>query len=213
MTIETRERGPQPQSLSHAGWIVLGSAAGRLILRRICAGMARELQMRRGAPAVESRLGIVRLWRVETYQKVAKGPEAVWILSDGTTLHPDDPVLELHIAGDRLIDALQGGRFWAHVIADEFASLVPLLQPRREIAIVGSTILQRQVIAFGASVRPVRRTIHGRLDTFYRKLILTAFHPGGVRRVFAQREPVADAAISLKNFCCRFAAASSSEFG
>jgi len=213
MTTETREVAPGLHWLHYAGWTVLGSLAGRRVLRQVCAVMVRKFQRRRGSPAVESRLGVVRLWRIETYREIARGSEAMWLLSDGTSLHPDDPVLELHIAGDRLIDALQGGRSWKHVIAEEFASLVPLLQSRREIAIVGSTILQRQVVAFGASVRPVARTLHCRLDTFYRKLILIAFHPGGIRRVFAQRESLADAAISLKNFRCRFAAASSSEFG
>jgi hypothetical protein len=69
-----------------------------------------------------------------------------------------------------------------------------LLQSRDEIALVGSTILRRQVTEFGASLRELPPGIHKSLDTFYRRLILLAFHPSGVKRVLLEREPVAEAA-------------------
>jgi hypothetical protein len=65
---------------------------------------------------------------------------------------PGDPVLEFHIAGDRFMQLLRTAH-WRAVIEQEFHSLVPLLQSRDETALVGSTILRRQVADFGASLR------------------------------------------------------------
>jgi hypothetical protein len=82
--------------------------------------------------------------------------------------------------------------------------LVPLLQARDEIALVGTTILRRQVADFGASLRELPPGVHKSLDTFYRKLILLAFHPGGAKRVLSERQAVAEAAISREEFCRRY---------
>ncbi|TMJ45918.1 MAG: hypothetical protein E6G84_15205 [Alphaproteobacteria bacterium] len=125
------------------------------------------------------------------------------MLDDGVRLDPGDPVLEFHIAGDRFIELL-GAVHWRTVIQQEFQSLVPLLQPRDEKALVGTTILRRQVTDFGASLREPPPGMHKSLDTFYRKLILLAFHPGGAERVLSERQSVAEAAISRQEFCRRY---------
>jgi hypothetical protein len=68
----------------------------------------------------------------------------------------------------------------------------------------GSTILRRQVADFGASLRELPPGVHKSLDTFYRKLILLAFHPGGAKRVLSEKQAVAEAAISREEFCRRY---------
>ncbi len=93
---------------------------------------------------------------------------------------------------------------WRAVIEQEFHSLAPLLQSRDETALVGSTILRRQVTDFGASLREPPPGVHKSLDTLYRKLILLAFHPGGAKRVVSEKQAVAEAAISRKEFCRRY---------
>jgi hypothetical protein len=191
-------------SPTKVGWTLLSTTAGRRLLRYVCDVMVRRLEASRGAPLLESRLGIVRLWRVERFRNVAIGEAQPWTLDDGTIVEPDDLVLEMHIHGGRLCAALEGGRAWREVIAEEFGSLTPLLGEHDEKAIVGTTILRRQVISFGATVRPAQARLHSALDTFYRKLILIAFHPGGASRVLRERQCVVDAAISIPSFVRRF---------
>jgi hypothetical protein len=186
------------------GWTLLSTPAGRRLLRYVCDVMVRRLETSRGAPLLESRLGVVRLWREERFRSVATGEAEPWTLDDGTILDPDDRVLEMHIHGGRLCAALESGRAWREVIAEEFGSLAPLLADHNEKAIVGTTILKRQVISFGASVRPAQTRLHSTLDTFYRRLILIAFHPGGASRVLRERQRVVDAAISIPSFVQRF---------
>jgi hypothetical protein len=69
---------------------------------------------------------------------------------------------------------------------------------------VGSTILGRQVAEFGAQLRPVPPGLHRLWDTFYRKLILLAFHPAGADRASRASPPVLEAAIARVEFCRRF---------
>jgi hypothetical protein len=185
------------------GWTLLGSGIGRFFVLAVCQQMSRNLERRRGAPAVESRHGVVRLWRIERFRDVSWLPQQPWTLHDGVRLQPDDPVLEFHIAGDRFIRLLHNAQ-WRTVVAQEFHSMVSALQVRDEVALVGSTILRRQVSDFGASLRELPPGLHRSLDTFYRKLILLAFHPGGARRVLLEHRPVVEAAISRREFCRRF---------
>jgi hypothetical protein len=70
--------------------------------------------------------------------------------------------------------------------------------------LVGSTILARQVPEFGAVLRPLPPGLHRSWDTFYRKLILLAFHPGGADRAARENAPVLEAAIARVEFCRRF---------
>jgi hypothetical protein len=90
------------------------------------------------------------------------------------------------------------------VIDEEFRSLAPQIADREEVALVGSTILARQVAEFGAVVRPIPAGLHRSWDTFYRKLILLAFHPGGAARAAHESPPVLEAAIARVEFCRRF---------
>ena len=201
--------GTPPPLAKRLGWTLLGSALGRPLAVGVCRWMSRNLESTRGAPSLESRNGIVRLWRIEKFEDLSWLPEQPWVLDDGVRLDPTDPVLEFHIAGDRFIELLRTAH-WRTIIAQEFHSLVPLLQPRDETALVGSTILRRQVIEFGATLRELPSGPHRSLDTFYRKLILLAFHPGGAKRVLLQSEPVAEAAISRQEFCRRYRGRASS---
>jgi len=186
-----------------AGWTLLGSATGRYLALAVCRQMSRNLERRRGPPVAGSRHGVVRLWRIEQFRDISWLPDRPWKLHDGVRLQPDDPVLEFHIAGDRFIQLLRNAH-WRTVVAQEFQSLAPILQAREEVALVGSTILRRQVSDFGASVRELPPGLHRSLDTFYRKLILLAFHPGGARRVLLEHRPVVEAAISRQEFCRRY---------
>jgi hypothetical protein len=194
---------PSPRLAKRFGWSLLGSALGRFLARCVCRFMSRKLERSRGVPTLESRNGVVRLWRVEEFRDVSWSPEEPWMLEDGVRLDPSDPVLEFHIAGEQFIELLRTAH-WRKVIRQEFHSLVPLLQPRDEIALVGSTILRRQVTEFGATLRELPAGLHKSLDTFYRKLILLAFHPGGAKRVLSEWQPVAEAAISRQEFCRRY---------
>ena len=194
---------PAPPLSSRVAWRLLGSGAGRLIAVCVCRFMRRQLESRRGAPAVISRNGAVRLWRVERFEDVSWAPSEPWVLDDGVKLDPAHSVLEFHIAADRFLELLHGAH-WRTVIRQEFHSLVRLLEPRDEIALVGSTILRRQVSEFGASLRELPPGLYRSFDTFYRKLILLAFHPGGARRVLLERRPVVEAAISRREFCRRY---------
>jgi hypothetical protein len=195
--------GAAPPLVKRVGWVVLGSTLGRSLALGVCRLMSRRLERRRGAPTLESRNGVVRLWRFEKFEDVSWLPEQPWGLDDGVRLDSGDPVLEFHIAGDRFIQLLRKAH-WRAVIAQEFQSLVPRLQQRDETALVGSTILRRQVTEFGASVRELPPSLHRSLDTFYRKLILLAFHPAGAKRVMLERQPVVEAAISRHEFCRRY---------
>ena len=73
------------------------------------------------------------------------------------------------------------------------------------MALVGVTILRRQVLEFGATVRDPPPGAHRMFDTFYRRLILLAFHPRGVARALQDNERVVEVAISRADFCRRFA--------
>ena len=205
VTAEQHQPQSQRELMHGLGWRLLGSPPSRFLVRYVCAIMAQRLEKNRGQPTLESRRGIVRLWRIERYKHACLNRDAgSWLLADGALLSLEDAVLELHISGDRLIEILHNRLPWKQAVAEDFASLVPLLETRTEVAIVGSTILQRQAAAFGASLRAVPPSFYSRMDTFYRKLILLAFHPGGFRRALAQNESLADAAISRAAFCRRF---------
>jgi hypothetical protein len=196
-------RGSASQFAKRLGWGLLGSRLGRSLALRVCRLMSRNLEKRRGPPALASPSGVVRLWRIEKFRDVSWSPAQPWALNDGVLLHPDDPVLEFHLAGDRFMELLRTAP-WRGVIQQEFHSLAPLLQSRNEVALVGTTILRRQATEFGASLRELPAGIHTSLDTFYRKLIVLAFHPRGAKRVLSTRQPVAEAAISRQEFCRRY---------
>jgi hypothetical protein len=196
--------GPDRTFAPRLGWSLLDSPPGRAVLRSVCNWMVRRLEAERGPPALESRRGIIRLWRIDQYREISLRREETWTLDDGVVLSPDEGVLELHVHGARLFSTLASGLHWRDVIAQEFASLTPLLLGRAESAIVGSTILRRQVVAFGASVREAPKGAHSFLDAFYRRLILLAFHRGGARRVAFEHQPLVEAAISRRDFCARF---------
>ena len=187
----------------HVGWTLFGSAGGRTIAVNVCRFMSRRAEGTRGAPTIQSQNGAVRLWRIEVFSEISWSPAAPWLLRDGVTVQPSDPVLELHIAGERFMELIQQAS-WRNVIAREFGSMVPLLLGRDEVALVGSTILRRQVLEFGATLRELPPGLRRSLDTFYRRLILLAFHPAGAKRVLSEREPVAEAAISRQEFCRRY---------
>jgi hypothetical protein len=173
---------PPPPLSSRVAWRLLGSGPGRFVAICVCRFMRRQLESKRGAPTLLSRNGVVRLWRVERFQHVSWSPDQPWVLDDRIQVDPSDPVLEFHIAADRFLVELLRTAHWRTVIWHEFHSLVPLLESRDEIALVGSTILRRQVSEFGASLRELPPGLYRSFDTFYRKLILLAFHPGGARR-------------------------------
>ena len=198
--------GAEPRARALAqrfGWRLLGSTLGRSVALSVCRAMSRHLEIARGTPVVESQNAVVRLWRVDLFGEISWSPERPWLLQDGTILKPQDPVLEFHIAGDRFLELLST-MHWRQAIRCEFESMVPELEVRDEVALVGSTILRRQVKEFGATLRELPAGLHTWLDTFYRKLILLAFHPGGVNRVLQEREAVAEAAISREDFCRKY---------
>jgi hypothetical protein len=166
--------------------------------------MTWNLKRRKGLPDLESQHAIVRLWHVGAYQSVSRIRGPAWQLSDGVLLRSSDPVLEMHIAADMLIPLLSNGKPWRVVIEEEFRSLTSVLKGRPEVALVGDTILRRQVLEFGASVRHPPSGAHEIFDTFYRRLILLAFHPNGITRAMQDDERVVEAAISRVHFCRRF---------
>jgi len=192
--------GPARRAL----WRILGLTACRTVIVKLCHVMNWDLERRRGPPDLESRHAIVRLWHVDAYQSVSRIRGAAWRLRDGVALHSNDPVLEMHLAADMLVPLLLNGTPWRVVIEEEFRSLSPLLQGRSEVALVGETILRRQVLEFGASVREPPPGPHRVFDTFYRRLVLLAFHPSGVARAMRDDEPVVEVAISRVDFCRRF---------
>jgi hypothetical protein len=173
--------------------------------------MADGVERDRGPPLVESPEGAMRFWRIDRYREVALSKDVGWTLDDGTPLMPDDPVLEMHIRGERLIGYLARREPWWDFVAREFSAVVPELRERPEVAIVGSTILRKQVVRFGASTRRAPPSLHTFFDTFYRRLILLAFHPGSVARVLSDDQPLVDAAISIQEFCRRYGAAMQGE--
>lgn len=185
-------------------WRLIAFAPVRAVIVAVCRYMSARVVRQRGAPAAESALGVVRLWRIERFRQVSLLPDEPWPLSHGMVLSGDDPVLDVHIVGDKLLALLSTGRRWRPVIAEEFCSLVPQLERRDEVALVGSTILDRQVAEFGAVLRPLPPGLHRSWDTFYRKLILLAFHPGGADRAAHASPPVLEAAIARMEFCRRF---------
>jgi hypothetical protein len=190
-------------------WHILGSRACRAVIAEVCATMTWNLERRKGLPDLESRNAIVRLWHVGAYQSVSRIRGPAWQLSDGVLLHSSDPVLEMHIAADMLMRLLSNGTPWRVIIEQEFCSLCSVLQGRPEVALVGDTILRKQVLEFGASVRHPPLGAHQMLDTFYRRLILLAFHPSGVARAMQDEERVVEVAISRVDFCQRFASTAS----
>jgi hypothetical protein len=185
-------------------WRLIAFAPARAAIVAVCRYMSWRVERQRGPPAAESAGGVVRLWHIEHFREVSLLPEEPWPLSDGCVLRAADPVLDFHIVGDKLFALLAGGRRWRDIIREEFRSLTPQLERRNEIALVGSTILARQVAEFGAVLRPIPPGIHRSWDTFYRKLILLAFHPGGADRAAHDSPPVFEAAIARAEFCRRF---------
>lgn len=168
--------------------------------------MAQHLVSVRGAPTLESGRGIIRLWRIDRFEQVSVRPSEPWRLDDGTMLMPQDPVLDFHIVGVPLRRQIKLGEPWKQVLEEEFRSMAPRLAQRDETAVFGTTILWRQAAAFGASTRTIPPGPSASLDTFYREMILLAFHPGGINRVLGHRHNVAEAAISRADFCRRYGA-------
>lgn len=205
---DARSAGRAPSQLTRRiGWGLLGSYLGRQAVRGVCTYMIRHLEMVRGAPTVESARGIVRLWRINRLEQISWRPLEPWRLDDGTLLTPQHPVLDFHIVGTLLLQHLNTGEPWRKVLEEEFRSLAPLLEQRDEPAVFGTTILWRQAAAFGASTRAMPPGLFAALDTFYREMILLAFHPGGgIKRVLWHRHTVAEAAISRVEFCRRYGA-------
>lgn len=185
-------------------WRILGWRTCRAVIAKLCLVMSRDLERRKGPPALQSRHAIIRLWHIDAYRSVSRIHEPTWRLSDGVALHADDPVLEVHIAAEMLIPLLSNATPWRTIIEDEFRSLSPVLLERPEVALVGDTILRMQVLEFGASVRDPPPGPHRLFDTFYRRLILLAFHPRGAARAMQDNEHVVEVAISRASFCRRF---------
>jgi YkoP-like protein len=185
-------------------WRLIAFAPARAAIVAMCRYMSRRVERRRGPPTAESAHGVVRLWHIEHFREVSLLPDEPWPLSGGVVLRSEDPVLDFHIVGDKLLAQLADGRRWREIIREEFRSLAPQIEQRDESALVGSTILARQVAEFGAVLRPVPAGIHRSWDTFYRKLILLAFHPGGADRAARESPPVFEAAIARADFCRRF---------
>ena len=185
-------------------WRLIAFTPARAAIVAMCRYMSWRVEHQRGPPTAESAGGVVRLWRIEHFREVSLLPDEPWPLSDGVVLRGHDPVLDFHIVGDRLLAQLAGGRRWREIIREEFRSLTPQIERRDEVALVGSTILARQVVEFGAVLRPIPPGLHRSWDTFYRKLILLAFHPGGADRAARESPPVLEAAIARVEFCCRF---------
>ena len=197
-------KGARPAPPKRLLWRLIAFAPVRAVIAAVCRYMSWRVERQRGRPAAESAGGVVRLWRIEHFRTVSPMPDEPWPLADGVVLRPDDPVLDFHLIGDKLLAQLSTGRRWRAVIDEEFRSLAPQIEQRDEVAIVGSTILARQVTEFGAVVRPVPAGLHRSWDTFYRKLILLAFHPGGASRAARESPPVLEAAIARVEFCRRF---------
>jgi len=185
-------------------WRLLAFPPARAAIAGVCRFMTWRVEWQRGPPAAASARDVVRLWRIEHFRDVAPLPDEPWPLSQDVILRGDDPVLDVHIVGSNLLALLSAGRRWRSVIDEEFRSLSPQLAQRDEVALVGSTILARQVTEFGAVLRPIPPGFHRSWDTFYRKLILLAFHPGGADRAAHDDPPVLEAAISRLEFCRRF---------
>lgn len=185
-------------------WRLIAFAPARAAIVAVCRYMSWRVEHERGPPVAESAGGVVRLWRIEHFRDVSLLPDEPWPLSHGVVLRDDDPVLDFHIVGDKLLGLLAGGRRWRDIIRAEFCSLTPQIERRDEVALVGSTILARQVAEFGAVLRPIPAGLHRSWDTFYRKLILLAFHPGGADRAARDSPPVLEAAIARAEFCRRF---------
>jgi hypothetical protein len=185
-------------------WRLIAFAPVRAAIVAVCRYMSWRLEHRRGPPAAQSAGGVVRLWRIEHFREVSLLPDEPWPLSGDVVLRGDDPVLDFHIIGDKLLALLSGGRRWREIIREEFQSLAPQLDGRDEVALVGATILARQVAEYGAALRPIPPGPHRSWDTFYRKLILLAFHPGGADRAARDSLPVLEAAIARVEFCRRF---------
>jgi hypothetical protein len=192
---------PPPKRLL---WRLFAFPPVRAAIVAVCRYMSWRVERQRGRPTAESALGVVRLWRIERFREVSLLPDEPWPLADGIVLRGDDPVLDFHIVGDKLFALLSTGRRWRPLIAEEFRSLAAQLERRDEVALVGSTILARQVAEFGAVLRPIPPGLHRSWDTFYRKLILLAFHPGGADRAARESPPVLEAAIARVEFCRRF---------
>jgi len=185
-------------------WRLFAFPPVRAAIVGVCRYMSSRVERQRGLPVAESTCGVVRLWRVERFRDVSLLPDEPWPLLTGVVLRGDDPVLDFHIVGDKLLALLSTGRRWRAIIHEEFASLTPEIEHRDEVALVGSTILGRQVAEFGAVLRPAPPGLHRTWDTFYRKLILLAFHPGGADRAARESPPVLEAAIARVEFCRRF---------
>jgi hypothetical protein len=194
------------QFTRRVGWGLLASYLGRQMVRAVCGYMARHLVLARGAPTLESARGIVRLWRIDRLEEISSGLSQPWRLEDGTVLKPCDPVLDFHIVAAPLYQHINQGEPWKQVLEEEFRSLAAQLAQRDEAAVYGTTILWRQVAAFGASTRATPPGLFAALDTFYREMILLAFHPAGINRVLWHRHTITEAAISRVEFCRRYGA-------
>ncbi len=203
---DTRPAGRVPARLGkRIGWSLLGSSIGLSIVRRVCVLMIARVERRRGPATLESARGVIRLWHIDRFEQISLVRQT-WILDDGTEVAKRDPVLDFHIVGTRLMPLLIAGTPWRSLMEEEFRSLVPALERRDEVALVGHTILWRQAAAFGASARALPPGLYRAFETFYRELIILAFHPDGIKRVLWHRHSIAETAISRRRFCRRFKA-------
>jgi len=199
-----RDNERRPVSRKRLFWRLLAFPPVRAAIAGLCRFMTWRVAWERGAPVAASARDIVRLWRIEHFRDVSLVADEPWRLSQEVVLRGDDPVLDVHIVGNNLLALLSAGQRWRSVITEEFHSLVPQLDSRDEVALVGTTILARQVTEFGAVLRPIPDGLHRTWDTFYRRLILLAFHPGGADRAAHDDPSVLEAAISRVEFCRRY---------
>jgi hypothetical protein len=101
-------RGP-PKRLF---WRLMAFAPARAAIAGVCRYMSWRVERQRGPPAADSARGVVRLWRIEQFRQMSLVPDEPWPRADGVVLRADDPVLDFHIAGDKLLAQLSAGRRW-----------------------------------------------------------------------------------------------------
>ncbi|WP_028608862.1 YkoP family protein [Paenibacillus harenae] len=118
---------------------------------------------------------------------------------DGTRIRSGDWVGELHLDNGKVLQLLQSGgsdRAALHVARmarDSLRQISDALETKPELsqvkALIGVTLLHRGIThGLGFERHPLRPGAFRRLSTSYLRLLLSAMHPDGTRRIGLRKE-------------------------
>lgn len=189
-------------------WKAFSACGGRAVSHLVCTVVDAVASRSFGPPTLATPSGITKLWS-RRYQQIPHISSERWRLRDGTRIEAASFVFETHLSTKALRQAFRAGLTSGQIDRIETVQLASLLRNRNEVALVGRTTLRQRLSSMGWSVRETPPGLYRSCDTFFRKLYLLAAR--GSARAARDEGPVAEVAISVRDFIARAQNLASSE--